>query len=229
MTDIFQEVEEDIRRERMARLWQRYGIYVILTAVLIVLVTAGYRGYEAWTTSRERAAGDRFTEVLQTAQEGLPSTAAEELLAYAGQAPSGYAMLARFRAATAYEQAGEPQEAIALLSALAEDAPGDLYRDLARVRLAQLHLDAGDPAGAVEAVASLAEESSSPFHRSAQEMMGLAAYARDDLDEARRWFTALEEGADTPAALRQRAGLMLALIEQTTGQAATGNGARETN
>jgi len=229
MSDIFQEVEEDIRRERMARLWQRYGIYVILTAVLIVLVTAGYRGYEAWTTSRERAAGDRFTEVLSTAQEGLASTAADELTAYAQDAPSGYAMLARFRAATALKQAGEPQEAVALLSALANDAPDDLYRDLARVRLAQLHLDTGNPAAAVEAVAPLAEESSSPFHSAAQEMMGLAAYARDDLDEVRRWFTALEEGAQTPAALRQRAALMLDLVDQITGAQAAEEGAGETN
>jgi len=229
MTDIFQEVEEDLRRERLKRVWQRYGIYVIATAVLIVLITAGYRGWEWWTTRQERAAGDAFAALIQETEQALPATAAESLVAYSADAPDGYAMLARFRAASAYEAAGETDAAIATLRALASEAPDDLYRDLARVRLASLLLDAGQPADARDAVADLADDASSPFHRSAQEMLGLSAYARDDIDEARRWFEDLAEGAGTPPNLRQRAELMLALFEQTIGAPATDAGQEETN
>jgi hypothetical protein len=217
MSDIFQEVEEDIRRERMRKVWQRIGPYVIALAVLIVLVTAGYRGWEAWTTSREQAAGDAFAAAITEAEDALPATAAERLVAYAAEAPEGYAMLARFRAASALEAADDPQAAIALLRDLAEEAPTDLYRDLARVRLASVLLDTGAPSAAAQAVSAMAENSANPFHRSAQEMMGLAAYARNEMEEARRWFGALTAAADTPATLRQRAQLMISLLDQTTG------------
>ncbi len=46
MSDIFREVDEDLRREQFKRLWDRFGTYVIGLAVLIVVVTAGYRGWD---------------------------------------------------------------------------------------------------------------------------------------------------------------------------------------
>jgi hypothetical protein len=219
MSDIFQEVEEDLRRERLKRVWDRYGIYVIAAAVLIVVVTAGWRGWEAWTTSRERAAGDAFAVLIQEADDALPATAAENLIAYAADAPEGYAMLARFRAASAYEAAGDLDDAVATLRTIAADAPDELYQDLARVRLAALLLDMGEPTDARDVVADLANDSSSPFYRSAQEMLGLAAYAQDDIPAARRWYQEIVEGAGTPPSLRQRAELMLALFDQTTAAA----------
>ncbi len=45
MSDIFREVEEEVRREQAKKLWDRYGAYVIGVAVLLVAVTAGYRGW----------------------------------------------------------------------------------------------------------------------------------------------------------------------------------------
>lgn len=229
MTDIFQEVEEDLRRERLKRVWERFGIYVILTAVLIVIVTAGYRGYEWWTTREERAAGDAFVALVEEADDALPATAAANLVAYAEGAPEGYAMLARFRAASAFEAAEETDQAIATLRALASDAPQALYRDLARVRLASLLIDTGDPRAARDAVADLANDASSPFYRSAQEIQGLAAYAENDVAGARRWFQAIAEAAGAPAPLRQRAELMLALLDQTAGPAPAPAAGEETN
>jgi hypothetical protein len=229
MSDIFQEVEEDIRRERMKRLWDRFGIYIIATAVLIVLITAGYRGWEAWTTSRERAAGDALAALLQDAEDALPATAAERLTAYAEDAPAGAAMLARFRAASAYMAADRPELAVEVLGTLADDAPSQLYRDLAMVRLASALIETGDTAAAADAAAGIAGDGSNPFHRSAQEMMGLAAYAEGDMTEARRWFTEIEEGAGVSGPLRQRASLMLDLIGQSVPAAEAPAAEGETN
>ena len=48
MADIFQEVDEEVRREQLKKLWDRYGIVVIAAAVLIIAGVAGYRGYQYW-------------------------------------------------------------------------------------------------------------------------------------------------------------------------------------
>ena len=45
MSDIFREVDEDIRRDQIKKLWDRFGPYVLGLALLIVLGTAGYRGW----------------------------------------------------------------------------------------------------------------------------------------------------------------------------------------
>ena len=64
MSDIFREVDEDIRNERFKRLWDRFGPYVIGVAVLIVVVTAGYRGWQYWQNSQAAATGDRFVAAI---------------------------------------------------------------------------------------------------------------------------------------------------------------------
>ncbi|WMS41259.1 tetratricopeptide repeat protein [Acuticoccus sp. MNP-M23] len=231
MSDIFKEVEDDLRRERLKTLWDRYGIFVLGAALLIVIITAGWRGYEAWETNRDRTAGDTYLTVLNEVEGVSTAGSADTLLAFAADAPGGYGILAEFRAATILADAGESVRAADLLNTIADDgeAPA-VYRDLARIRQGQVLLDAGDAQAAVDVVSGLAEDAGNPFYASAQELMGLAAYAADDLSGARRWFTAVTEEVGTPPGVRARARFMLALITQTAPEAdAAGTTAEEAN
>jgi len=226
MSDIFQEVEEDLRRERLRKVWDRYGIFVIAAALLIVVVTAGWRGYEAWQTNRARGAGETYSRILAQAEGALTATPADRLLAFADGSPSGYALLARFRAGTVYDQAGQQERAAQTFRELAGDASvPSLYQDLASIRLAQTLIDMGEAQEARTVVAPLAEDAQNPFNSSAQEMAGLAAYAAGDMAEARRWFSGLRDAAGTPQALQRRAEFMVALIDQSTGLGAGGEAA----
>jgi hypothetical protein len=221
MTDIFQEVEQDLRREQASRLWSRYGIYILALAVLVVVVVGGWSAWDAVQTQRARAAGDAFTTALDEVDGVGTASAADTLLAYAAEAPEGYAMLARFRAATVFSEADEPARAAEVLRGLADDgAVAGLYRDAARVRLASVLIDSGDTAGAEGAVAAIAEDAANPFNAAAQEMMGLAAYANGDREAARRWFGAIDETAGASPEIQQRARLMLGLLDQIGAPAA---------
>ncbi len=46
MSDIFREVDEEVRREQLKKLWERYSILIVAVAVLIVAGVGGWRGYE---------------------------------------------------------------------------------------------------------------------------------------------------------------------------------------
>jgi hypothetical protein len=46
MSDIFREVDEDVRRDKAAEFWKKYQNYIIAGAALIVLAAAGWRFYE---------------------------------------------------------------------------------------------------------------------------------------------------------------------------------------
>ena len=54
-TEFIRDVDEELRRDQMKSLWDRYGLYVIGAAVLIVALTAGYRGWDAWQRSLSQA------------------------------------------------------------------------------------------------------------------------------------------------------------------------------
>ena len=44
LSDIFREIDEELRRDSLAQLWKKYGHYVIGLAVLIVIATAAIVG-----------------------------------------------------------------------------------------------------------------------------------------------------------------------------------------
>ena len=60
MSDVFREVNEDLRREQLKQLWSRYAVYIIGAAVLIVLVVAGYQVLQSIASSRSAESGDRY-------------------------------------------------------------------------------------------------------------------------------------------------------------------------
>ncbi len=52
MSDIFREVEEDVRRERLEKLWKPYGDYVIAAGRGRLLGIGGYKLWQRYETSR---------------------------------------------------------------------------------------------------------------------------------------------------------------------------------
>ena len=107
MSDIFREVDSDLRNEHYKRLWDRYGTYVIGVAVLIVAVVGGWQLWEFWQERSAQATGNRFVAALELADGGNHDGAAEALRAVAGDGSGQYPMLATFRAASEKAAAGD--------------------------------------------------------------------------------------------------------------------------
>jgi hypothetical protein len=99
VADIFHEVDEEVRREQLKKLWDRYSIYLIALAVLIVAGMAAWRGYEYWVAKQAAAAGAEFEAAIALNEEGKRAEAEAAFAKVAAQAPAGYRVLARMRAA----------------------------------------------------------------------------------------------------------------------------------
>lgn len=211
MSDIFREVEEDLRREQAKVLWSRYGGYVVAVAVVIVLATAGWRGWQ-WYAARQAAAeGQQYYEAMRLARDGQFS-AAESAFEEIARQGTGFAALARLRSAATLAEAGSVADAVATYDAVSADGSVDgRLRDVARVRAAYLLLGEGDRAGVEERVGRLAAEGN-VWRHSAREILGLAAYQAGDLQTANQRFEEIMGDAQTPQDMRNRAQLMIALL-----------------
>ena len=64
MADIFNEIDEDLRRERAKKIWEKYGNLIIAAAVLVVLIVAGWRAYEYYMQQQAEAAGEKFQDAV---------------------------------------------------------------------------------------------------------------------------------------------------------------------
>lgn len=211
-SEFFREVDEAVRHERYKRLWDRYGIFAIIGACLIIAGVAGYKGWIYWRDKQAGDAGAQFTEALTLAKAGDAAKAREAFRQLAESGPSGYRVLARFQLAVAEAKAGETDKAVASYDALSNDAAvDDILKGYATIQAATLKLANTDYAEMERRLKSLTE-GKSPWRFSARELLGLSAYKLDNMPEADKQFTALAGDESTPSNMRERADMMLALI-----------------
>jgi hypothetical protein len=211
MSDILREVDEELRRERYQKLWERYGIYLIGAALVLVVAVAGWRGWEWYQAREAAAAGARFETALTLDAAGKQSEAEEILAALAKNAPRGYRALARFRIAAELSKRDRSAGAAAY-DALADDVSVESsFRDLARVRAALALVDTASASEIARRIDPLIAGNSA-FKPSAREILALGRFRAGEREAARRLFVEIVADPETPPSLRSRAQLMLALL-----------------
>jgi hypothetical protein len=206
------EVDEELRRAQLKAIWDRFAPLIIGVCVLIVVITAGYRGWIWWQERKAAEAGDRFMSALTEIESGDKAKGEADLNAIASDTSTGYSALARLRLA-GEKAATDKAAALKAYDAVTSDkAVPQPLQDVARIRAALLALDTGDLAGAKERAAPLNVAGNSWRHV-AREVIGTAAYQGGDLQAARDAFTEVQQDAETPQDLWVRSGLMVALID----------------
>jgi hypothetical protein len=141
VSELFNEVDEEVRRERLKKLWDEYSIYIIAGALLIIAAVGGWRGYQYLEAKKAAEAGAAFDKAVELSEQNKHAEAEAAFTDLAAKAPSGYRMLARLRAAAEVANR-DPQAAAKLYDDIAADRSiGATERDLARVRAAGLLLE----------------------------------------------------------------------------------------
>ena len=210
MTDIFDEVEEDLRRARFEAFWKKYWPVMATMAAVVVAVVGGWRFYEYRQAQQSAAAGARFEAAMRLSRTN-GAEAETQFAALAGDAPPGYRILARFRQATELTTR-DKDAAVRAFDALAADPGiGSVLQDLARIRAAYVQVDTAPPAEIIRRVESLAGPGL-PFRHSARELLALAALRANDKPVAERWIKEIQEDRESPQGVRGRAELISTLL-----------------
>ena len=211
MADIFHEVDEEVRREQLKKLWDRYSIYLVALAVLIVAAIGAWRGYEYWVAKRAAAAGAAFEAAGVLSEQGKYTEAEAAFAKVAADAPQGYRVLARMRAASALAQV-KPADAIKAYDELSADASiGTTWQDLAAIRAGLLLVDTASLADMRRRLDPLAEPTRS-FRHTARELLALSAWRSHDIPAARRYLDMIATDAESPIGTRARADVLSGLI-----------------
>ena len=217
MADIFHEVDEEVRRERLQKLWDRYSIYVIALAVLIVAAIGGWRGYEYWEAKKAAAAGAAFESALNLSEAGKHAEAESAFAKIATEAPAGYRTLARLRAAAELAQTKRADAVKAYDELAADTSLGATLQDLAAVRAGMLMVDSA-PLSDMRRRLDPVSEPDRTFRHSARELLALSAWRNHDFTAARRYIDMIATDAETPPGTRARADVLSALIAADAGK-----------
>ena len=209
MSDIFQEVDEEIRQENYARLFKRYGVYLIGLAVVLVLGVAGYQAWQAYDLDRRSTLSNSYAAIEAQIAEGEVEAAQAGLAEISDPSDRGYGLLAAFTQARLLAEAGQTAEAVAIWDEIAaKSTDGEIFKSIATLLSVMHQIDDGDPATLKGRLAPLTE-SGQAFRASALELSALLSIKQGDVEQARSQLEALSQDLFAPAALRERAGQLL--------------------
>jgi len=211
VSELFDEVDEEVRRDQLKKLWDRYSIHIVAGAILIVAAVGGWRGYQYLEAKKAAEAGRAFDAALELAEQNKHAEAETALNNLAATAPSGYRMLARLRVA-AEVATRDPQAGAKMYDDISADRSiGTAEQDLARIRAAGLLLETASYPSMRERLEA-ATKPDATFRHTARELLALSAWRANDTTAARQWLDMIANDGETPSGLRSRAEALQALL-----------------
>ena len=211
MSELFDEVDEEVRREQLKKLWDRYSIYIIAAALLIIAAVGGWRAYQYLEAKKAAEAGAAFDAAIELSEQNKHAEAEAAFNKLATSAPSGYRMLAKLRAA-AEVATRDPQAGARMYDDIAADRTvGAEQQELARIRAAGLLLDTASYPSMLQRL-EVATKPDATFRHTARELLALSAWRANDTAAARQWLDMIANDAETPSAMRSRAEALQALL-----------------
>lgn len=212
MTDVFEQVEEELRSDRYKRL-ARTWLPVVGGVLLVALIAAlSFWGWDSWQTSRADKASIAYERGLESLQANNP-VGAEAAFAQAAKEGNGaYKAMALMQRAGISLQAGRDAEALAHLDAAAKASRDPLISDAAAYKAVLLAMDTASLED-LEARLKPLIDPKRPFSAFALEAQAMARLQHGKPAEAREILVVLKNGLDTPEIVSQRADLAINVID----------------
>jgi hypothetical protein len=215
VSDIFREVEEEVRQERLQQWWKKYGDYVIAGVSVVAIVVAGWKLWQHYEQQQRLKASSQFESALQMSAVGQNDLSAQAYAQIAKKAPSGYARVAELARADELLAMGRTNDAVAIYMKIAEKNRYGLG-DVARIRAAWAQADTLSTDALRNLVAPL-DNDKSQWRFMARELLAYRAFKDGKKADALNEYKSLAKASEAPASLRQRAQAMATLIQTSGG------------
>ncbi|MBL8557251.1 MAG: tetratricopeptide repeat protein [Hyphomonadaceae bacterium] len=203
MTDIFEEVEENVRRDKLQEFGKKYGAFLIAGAVALVMGVGGVGLYRSWHADRSKDASQEFVTLQELAQTD-PAAAEPKLAAFAKTAHGGYKALAEMERASVLQAQGDLPGAILAFETAARLSSDTAVKQSALLRAAYIAAES-EPYAALEARVKPLIDGSGAFGYLARELLAIEAFEAGETERARAHFDYLATAFDAPQGVRERA------------------------
>ena len=212
MSDIFNEIDEDIRRERYQKLWKTYGKFLILAVILFFVLAAIYITWTNYLDNLKQKEGEIFSSSLELIENESWESASLKLSNLYNSSSSGYRSLAKLQHASVLVKNNKIDEAIIIYRDLINDEKSNIiYRDLARYFVIIHTFDIAEDSEIIENLAYLLEEGN-PWYYPARELEGFRLLKLGNYKESKGIFLSLSEDIEVPSGIRMRSAEMLTYL-----------------
>jgi hypothetical protein len=211
VSDIFREIDEELRRDNLLKLWARYGRYIIALAAVALVIAGGVVAWRDHELSERRAQSARYAGALALDRAGKAGDAATVFAAIAHEG-GGYSVLASLEDAALRAKAGDRKGAVAAYDRIAAESGADpAFRDAAVLLSVMQGMPQADPKATIARLAPLTAPGN-PWRPTSIELTAAARLQLGDKKAALDLYKSLADDLAAPRNLRARAAEMAAAL-----------------
>lgn len=221
MTDLFEEVEEQLRSDRYRALARKGAPWVLAAAAAALVVALGYWGWQQYQQQTTDKASIEYTAGLTAYAQGDQAKAVQLWGDVAKSPARAYKSLALMQLGGVKIGSGKPEDvkaAVALFDQAAAAAPDDILGDAARLKSAFAILDTAAFSDVEGRLTPLMKDGH-PYRVQAREALAFAKLMKGDMAGARSDFVVITGTLDAPEGARQRAQAAMGLIDTGSAKA----------
>jgi len=212
MDNFIEEVDEELKHERYAELWRKYGIFAVGAVLLIVISVAGSMGWRQYQLNSQIQSGLDYVNAVDLMAAGKNAGALTAFQALGKDGAAGYRELARFQEAAVLVHQGNKAASAQIYEAIANDDGADkVFRNLALILYSLNVVDRAEPKALADRLGPLTNEAS-PWRFSALEITALLHRRRGDVSAAKLIYKKLADNDNAPHRIRARATEFLTVI-----------------
>ena len=212
MSDVFEQVEEELRSERYKRL-ARTWLPVVGGVLLVALIAAlAWWGWQSWETSKADKASVAYERGLEALQANNPVGADAAFVQAVKEGNGAYKSLALQQRAGIALDAGRDAEALSLMDEAAKASRDPLIADAAAFKAMLLAMDI-ETLEQVQARAKALTGDKRPFSAFAREAEAMALLQHGKTAEAKDMLAVLKNDLDTPEVVTRRAQIAIDAID----------------
>ena len=218
MTDLFEEVEEQLRSDRYKQFARKALPWMLGIAAAALIAVLGYWGYDSYRGKQISNASEQYAAAVDAMVAGDKAKAQQLWTEVSKSQAKAYKSLALMHLAAFAVQANKPADAVKLLDEAATAAPDPLIGDAARLKSAFALLDTA-PLKDLEGRLKPLMEEGRPYRVQAREALAFAKLNAGDLAGARGDFVLISQSLDAQQGAQARAQAAIGLIDSGSAKA----------
>lgn len=210
------EVNEELKNERVQKMWEKYGLYIILFVVVVLTATVSFETIKSWRARKYQELSDQYAVAVAVQNQGRYEDSIALLDNLQTKAKKGiYADLAQIQKANImFEQNKGDQAAAILEEFISKKSANQQLNDVAVIKLASYKLDNGSKEEIETLLNPLAVDGGN-WTSIAKEMLAMLAIRENDMEKAKDLYEQIASNPSTPDTLKARAQDILILLNDT--------------
>ncbi|MBO7556350.1 MAG: tetratricopeptide repeat protein [Alphaproteobacteria bacterium] len=192
-----QEVEEDLKNESLKKLWDKYGLFVIIFVAAILTLAVSYESIKSWYIRRAENWSNAYSIALVLQNQGKYEESIDALNMIINKKFGAFASLAKMQQVNVLLDNGNQELALNKLSEIIADKSFEPeLRDVAIVKLASFKQNTASREEMENLLSSITSQPQNSWYGTAQSMLAGVSLRDGDKETAKNIYEKLLENND---------------------------------